>query len=61
MKCTTCGNLMGRRKVRRKETGPFCRPLYRTEKYCSYCEWKGTSGTGKLLRAIIKEINHDRV
>lgn len=60
MNCPTCGNQIRKRKVFVGNVGPKCAPVYNKEPYCSYCEWKGTTGAGKELRDIIKEYNHGR-
>lgn len=57
--CPTCKNALSTRLVLSSFTGPFCSPLYKTQKYCAYCEWKGTTGPGKQLRELIKKHNHE--
>ena len=51
--CPTCKNPMEIRKIFKDYKGPFCRKRFTKEKYCPYCEWKGTSGPGKQLKDII--------
>jgi len=53
--CPTCKNQIGTRKVLQDHKGPMCSPRYINEPFCPYCEWKGTTGPGAQLRAIIKE------
>lgn len=55
--CSTCNNDLQYRKVLRKTTGPFCTRLFKQEEYCAYCEWKGTTGPGAVLKAIAKKVN----
>lgn len=55
--CDTCENNLQHRRILVDHNGPFCKPRYKQEKYCFYCEWKGTSGPGKQLREVIKEAN----
>ena len=52
-KCTTCNNQMQTRKIFKDYKGPYCRARYAKEKFCEYCEWKGTIGPGKQLKDII--------
>jgi len=51
--CSRCNNYIWTRKVLRKTTGPLCTPLYKEEEYCEYCEWKGDSGPGKLMKVLL--------
>ena len=56
--CSICENAIRTRRVFIANDGPLCRPRYRNEEYCAYCEWKGVSGPGKQLREIIKKVNN---
>ena len=56
MICPTCKNEMKSRRVESSYCGVLNRPLYEDVKYCPYCEWKGTTGAGKQLRNLIKEM-----
>jgi hypothetical protein len=54
--CLECGNTLQTRKVTIDFKGPKCSARRETQEYCEYCEWKGTTGPGKLLRSLIKEV-----
>ncbi len=57
--CCVCKNPLKTRKIKANYNGPLCTPVYKKETYCEYCEWKGTAGTGLLLKEIIKEYNNE--
>jgi len=59
MYCPKCNNSIRFRKIKSTKTGPLCTPLFEQVEYCEYCEWKGTTGMGKQLRDVIKEISRN--
>ena len=54
-KCKVCGNQLKKRQVSLGYIGALCTEKFKEETYCWYCEWKGTSGKGKMLRDLIKD------
>lgn len=56
MNCPTCNNRMMQRTTYEKlmKAGRRVNGKRKIEKYCEYCEWKGTTGAGAELRAAIQ-------
>ena len=55
--CSICGDQIQTRKVLANFSGPLGKRVYVKEEYCFYCEWKGTTGIGAEMKAIIKNHN----
>jgi hypothetical protein len=61
MKCSICGNALSTYKPQNIFKLKSWKQKDNNITFCSYCEWKGTTGAGEQLRNIIKEHNNETI